>query len=79
MILDAEIAELLPALNTGFPRVETFAPSQLRAVIRERVQRPAPYCRPAVAVSGDRGGFRHGVLSPFRYRLRQHPAAMAWY
>jgi acetyl esterase len=39
--LDAEIAELLPALDAGFPRVETMTAPQLRAVIRERVQRPA--------------------------------------
>jgi acetyl esterase len=38
--LDAEIAELLPALNAEFPRVETMTAPQLRAVIRERVQRP---------------------------------------
>ena len=40
MSLDAEIAELLPALDAGFPRVETMTAPQLRAVIRERVQRP---------------------------------------
>ena len=40
MSLDAEIAELLPALTRGFPRVETMAAPQLRAVIRERAVRP---------------------------------------
>jgi acetyl esterase len=39
--LDPEIAELLPALNAGFPRVETMTAPQLRAVIRERVARSA--------------------------------------
>jgi acetyl esterase len=39
--LDAEIAELLPALDAGFPRVETMTAPQLRAVIRQRVQRPS--------------------------------------
>jgi acetyl esterase len=37
--LDPEIAALLPALNDGFPRVETMPAPQLRAVIRERAQR----------------------------------------
>jgi acetyl esterase len=37
--LDAEIADLLPALNGGFPRVETMTAPQLRALIRQRVQR----------------------------------------
>jgi acetyl esterase len=37
--LDPEIAALLPALNDGFPRVETMTAPQLRAVIRERAQR----------------------------------------
>jgi acetyl esterase len=43
--LDPQIAELLPALNDGFPRVETMTAPQLRAVIRERaqlLQRPEP-------------------------------------
>jgi acetyl esterase len=43
--LDAQIAELLPALNRYFPRVETMTGPQLRAVIRERAvppPRPAP-------------------------------------
>lgn len=39
MNLDPEIAELLSALNDAFPRVETMAAPQLRAVIRERAQR----------------------------------------
>jgi acetyl esterase len=38
--LDPEIAELLPALNGGFPRVETVTAPQLRDVIRQRAQRP---------------------------------------
>ncbi|MDT5251834.1 MAG: acetyl esterase [Mycobacterium sp.] len=45
MSLDAQIAELLPALNRYFPRVETMTGPQLRAVIRERAvppPRPAP-------------------------------------
>jgi acetyl esterase len=36
--LDPQIAELLPALNAGFPRVETMTAPELRAVIRERAQ-----------------------------------------
>jgi len=36
--LDPQIAELLSALNDGFPRVETMTAPQLRAVIRERAQ-----------------------------------------
>ncbi len=40
MSLDPEIADLLPALNGGFPRVETMTAPQLRAVIRQRVQPP---------------------------------------
>jgi acetyl esterase len=36
--LEPQIAELLPALNAGFPRVETMTAPQLRAVIRERAQ-----------------------------------------
>jgi acetyl esterase len=36
--LDPQIAELLPALNDGFPRIETMTAPQLRAVIRERAQ-----------------------------------------
>ncbi len=45
MILDPEIAALLPALNRGFPRVETMTAPQLRAVIAERavlLQNPEP-------------------------------------
>jgi acetyl esterase/lipase len=45
VILDPEIAALLPALNDGFPRVETMTAPQLRAVIRERpqlLQNPEP-------------------------------------
>jgi acetyl esterase/lipase len=43
--LDAQIAKVLPALNSYFPRVETMTGPQLRAVIRERAvppPRPAP-------------------------------------
>jgi acetyl esterase len=40
--LDPEIAELLPALNGGFPRVETITAPQLREVIRQRAERPLP-------------------------------------
>lgn len=45
MSLDAQIAKVLPALNSYFPRVETMTGPQLRAVIRERAvppPRPAP-------------------------------------
>lgn len=45
MNLDPEIAALLPALNRGFPRVETMTAPQLRAVLRERaalLQNPEP-------------------------------------
>jgi acetyl esterase len=46
--LDPEIAALLPALNDGFPRVETMTAPQLRSVIRERaklLQDPEPVAR----------------------------------
>jgi acetyl esterase len=46
--LDPEIAALLPALNDGFPRVETMTAPQLRAVIRERaplLQHPEPVAK----------------------------------
>jgi acetyl esterase len=38
--LDAEIAKVLPALNSYFPRVETMTGPQLRALIRERAVPP---------------------------------------
>lgn len=38
--LDPQIAELLPALNAGFPRVETMTGPQARAAIRDRRQLP---------------------------------------
>lgn len=38
--LDPEIAELLPVLNAGFPRVETMSGSQARAAVRARLQLP---------------------------------------
>jgi acetyl esterase len=38
--LDPEIAELLPALNGAFPRVEQSTAPQLREVIHQRAQRP---------------------------------------
>jgi acetyl esterase len=48
--LDAEIAKLLPTLNSYFPRVETMTGPQLRAVIRERaVPPPHPALVGAVA------------------------------
>ena len=40
MSLDPQIAELLPALNRYFPRVETMTGPQLRTVIRERAVPP---------------------------------------
>lgn len=40
MSLDPEIADLLPALNRGFPRVETMTAPQLRDVIRQRIVLP---------------------------------------
>jgi acetyl esterase len=46
--LDPEIAALLPALNRGFPRVETMTAPQLRAVIAERavpLQNPEPVAK----------------------------------
>jgi acetyl esterase len=46
--LDPEIAALLPALNRGFPRVETMTAPQLRAVIAERavlLQYPEPVAK----------------------------------
>jgi acetyl esterase len=46
--LDPEIGALLPALNRGFPRVETMTAPQLRAVIAERavlVQNPEPVAK----------------------------------
>jgi acetyl esterase len=48
--LDAEIAKLLPALNSYFPRVETMTGPQLRAVIRERAV-PPPHPAPVGAVA----------------------------
>jgi acetyl esterase len=48
--LDPEIAELLPALNAGFPRVETMAAPQVRAVLRERAV-PAPHPEPVGRVA----------------------------
>ncbi len=42
MSLDPEIAALLPALNDGFPRVETMTAPQLRDVIRQRAQPAMP-------------------------------------
>ena len=50
MSLDAQIAKVLPALNSYFPRVETMTGPQLRAVIRERaVPPPHPASVRAVA------------------------------
>jgi acetyl esterase len=46
--LDPEVAALLPALNRGFPRVETMTASQLRAVIADRavrMQNPEPVAK----------------------------------
>jgi acetyl esterase len=46
--LDPEIGALLPALNRGFPRVETMTAPQLRAVIAERavlLQNPEPVAK----------------------------------
>jgi acetyl esterase len=43
--LDPEIAALLPALNRGFPRVETMSAPELRSLLRERavaLQNPEP-------------------------------------
>ena len=48
MTLDPEIGALLPALNRGFPRVETMTAPQLRAVIAERavlLQNPEPVAK----------------------------------
>ena len=39
--LDPQIAELLPVLNAGFPRVETMTGPQARTAIRARLQMPA--------------------------------------
>ena len=68
MSLDAEIAELLPALDAGFPRVETMTAPQLRAVIRERVQRPVqpePVGRVLdQTVPGPAGDIRIRIYSP---------------
>ncbi|SDE67645.1 alpha/beta hydrolase [Rhodococcus tukisamuensis] len=41
MSLDAEVAALLGALNTGFPKVETMTGAQARATVRARLQLPA--------------------------------------
>jgi acetyl esterase len=66
--LDAEIAELLPALDAGFPRVETMTAPQLRGVIRERVQRPMqpePVGRVLdETVRGPAGDIRIRIYSP---------------
>jgi len=48
--LDAQIAKVLPALNSYFPRVETMTGPQLRAVIRERAV-PPPHPAPVRAVA----------------------------
>ncbi len=68
MSLDAEIAELLPALDAGFPRVETMTAPQLRGVIRERVQRPVqpePVGRVLdQTVPGPAGDIRIRIYSP---------------
>jgi acetyl esterase len=48
--LDAEIARVLPALNSYFPRVETMTGPQLRTVIRERAV-PPPHPAPVAAVA----------------------------
>jgi acetyl esterase len=48
--LDAQIAKVLPALNSYFPRVETMTGPQLRAVIRERAV-PPPHPAPVGAVA----------------------------
>ncbi|WP_232490818.1 alpha/beta hydrolase [Mycobacterium dioxanotrophicus] len=47
--LDPEVAELLPALNTGFPAVETMTGAQARAAVRARF-RPPTAPRPVGAV-----------------------------
>jgi acetyl esterase len=47
--LDAEFANVLPALNSYFPRVETMTGQQLRTVIRERAV-PPPRLAPVRAV-----------------------------
>ncbi|OBK83387.1 alpha/beta hydrolase [Mycolicibacter sinensis] len=39
---DPQIAELLPVLNAGFPRVETMTGSQARAAVRARLQPADP-------------------------------------
>ncbi|MFC4603866.1 alpha/beta hydrolase [Rhodococcus kronopolitis] len=41
MTLDDEVAALLGALNTGFPKVETMTGAQARAAVRARLQLPA--------------------------------------
>jgi acetyl esterase len=68
--LDAEIAELLPALNAYFPRVETMAAPQLRAVIRERgvhPPRPEPVGRVAnQSVPGPAGEINVRIYWPAR-------------
>ncbi|MGH3563011.1 MAG: alpha/beta hydrolase [Mycobacterium sp.] len=40
MTVDPEIADLLPALNAEFPRVETMTPPQARAAVRGRMRMP---------------------------------------
>ncbi|MBJ8344709.1 alpha/beta hydrolase [Antrihabitans sp. YC2-6] len=41
MMLDAEVAALLPALDSGFPQVDIMTGSQARAAIRARFRPPA--------------------------------------
>ncbi|MGA5540856.1 alpha/beta hydrolase [Mycobacterium sp. NPDC051198] len=49
MKVDPEIAALLPALNTGFPAVETMGGTEARAAVRSRY-RPPPQPRPIGAI-----------------------------
>jgi acetyl esterase len=48
--LDPQIAKLLPALNSYFPRVETMTGQQLRTMIRERAV-PPPRLAPVRAIA----------------------------
>lgn len=70
---DAQVAELLPVLTAGFPRVETMTGAQARAAIRARLQ---PAADPEPCTVGDRTLAGPGGDIPVRvYRPAEGPDA----
>lgn len=67
MSLDPQIAALLPALNEGFPRVETMTGVQARAAIRARYAPPAEPTRMR-AVTDERASGPGGEIPIRVYR-----------